>query len=141
MSKLATAILASALSLAMGPAFAQETPTLSVEGDVMVSSGGEFVTATDGQEVAAGDSIMVQEDSAVTITYDNGCSESHTEPGTYEVDEDCVVVVPVQDAGAAYASTGGSAMSTALIVGGVVAASAAIIHSNLDGDPVPPISP
>ena len=54
-TKTGTLLLASMLSLAMAPAFAQDgdedTAVLTYSGEVMVSSGGEYVTASNGQVV------------------------------------------------------------------------------------------
>lgn len=141
MNKISTALIASALSLAMAPAFAQEdAPILSVDGDVMVSQDGEFVTATNGQTVTPGQSLMVQEDSAARVTYSEDCYMDYTVPATYTVESDCDRPVAAIASGNAV-GTGASAGMTVGIVAGVVALSAAAIHSNLDGDPVPPISP
>ena len=128
-NKTGTLLLASLLSLAMAPAIAQDgdedTAVLTYSGEVMVSSGGEYVTAANGQVVQEGQSFMV-------------------EPGTYVVPDDC-------DPALAYASTGGtgtagaaasSAALTAGIVAGVVGLTAAAIESNVDdGDTGPAVSP
>ena len=50
-------------------------------------------------------------------------------------------VAVASTANAVGTSTAVNAGMTAAIVGGVVVLSAAAIHSQLDGDPVPPISP
>lgn len=126
-------LVALALSLAMGAAFAQATPTLTFDGNVMVSNDdGEFVSAANGQNVVAGQSIMVPTGGAANLTYSNGAVVAFG-PGTH--------VVP---AGAVLTSTGfgSSAAMTVGIVAGVVAISAALIDQNLDeSDPPPPISP
>ena len=147
-NKTGTLLLASVLSLAMAPAFAQDgdedTAVLTYSGEVMVSSGGEYVTAANGQVVQEGQSFMVHSGSAATITYDNNCQINYVEPGTYVVPDDC-------DPAVAYASTGGtgtagaaasSAALTAGIVAGVVGLTAAAIESNVDdGDTGPAVSP
>lgn len=133
MRKFTSILIALALSLAMGAAFAQSTPTLTFDGNVMVStSDGEFVSAAYGQEVVAGQSIMVPSDGSATLTYSNGAVATFG-PGTH--------VVP---AGAVVTNTGfaSSAGMTVGIVAGAVILTAALIDQNLDdSDEPPPLSP
>ena len=146
-NKTGTLLLASVLSLAMAPAFAQDgdedTAVLTYSGEVMVSSGGEYVTAANGQVVQEGQSFMVHSGSAATITYDNNCQINYVEPGTYVVPDDCDPALAYVGSGAGTAGTAaGSAALTAGIVAGVVGVTAAALDSNLDdSDAAPPTSP
>lgn len=154
MNRIGTAVIAAALSLAMSPvAFAQDDDAarLTVSGHVMVSSGGEYVSADDGQAVAPGQSLMVAEESAATVTYEDNCKLSYTEPGTYVIpqDEECERIAALAAQGATGTGAGvgtgvgASAATTAAIVAGVVAATAAGIQSGLDDkdNAGPPLSP
>ena len=142
MRKLAPTLIAAALAFAMAPAFAQDDDQirLGTSGTVMVSSGGEYVSAVNGQEVVEGQSFMVHSGAAATLTYEDDCTISYTEPGTYTVPDDCDPAVAYVPAGS---STGvaASAGMTAAIVGGVVAATAAAIDSNLGESDAPPRPP
>ena len=137
MRKLTRPLIALALSLAMGAAFAQTTPTMTFQGDVMVStSGGEFVSAVNGQTVAAGQTIMVPPGGSATLRYSDGTVATFG-PGTHVVPASGVVVSTAVAADAA---------TTAAIVGGVVVASAAIIDQVIlddddDDSPDAPVSP
>lgn len=140
MRKIASILIALAMSLAMGVAFAQSTPTLTFEGNVMVSTAdGEFVSAENGQDVVAGQSIMVPAGGTATLSYSNGAV------ATFGAG---IHVVP---AGAVVATTGfsTSAAATVGIVAGAVVLAALAIDQNLDEDaddnapppPPPPLSP
>ena len=79
----ATLLLA---AMALLPAFAQQpTATLTFNGTVMTSSGGEFVAASSGQQVAYGTRVMVSEGSTATLTYPDGAVVNLTQPGVYTV--------------------------------------------------------
>lgn len=58
-------------------------------GVIMVSDGGPFVSAMQEQRVAAGDRVMVSNDSIVTLVYDDGCEQKYDEPGVYKVEPEC----------------------------------------------------
>lgn len=74
------------LSMAL-PAMAQDAAaTLRIQGNVMVSSGGEFTTATDGQPVVAGQRIMVGDDGSATVNYGPDCKRSYESAGVYLVE-------------------------------------------------------
>lgn len=126
--------LAMTAALAM-PALAQdEAPavTLNVDaGSVMVSDGGEFVTAANGSTLQPGTRVMVAEGSSATLGYVDGCSKSLATPGVYTVTPDCVPAAQ------------GSGPGTGLVVGGVVAGAAVIAAAagggSDDNDP-PPVS-
>ena len=59
------------------PALAQDvTATLRVSGQVMVSDGGDFVSARDGQPVIAGQRILVGDRASATVEYARDCERS-----------------------------------------------------------------
>lgn len=75
------AILATAL-----PALAQDvTATLRTRGNVMVSTGGEFVTARDGQPVLAGQRILVGDGASATVEYGRDCKQSFDTAGVHVI--------------------------------------------------------
>lgn len=83
MRAISSLLLATAL-LAMAPAMAQDaTATLRARGSVMVSSGGEFITARDGQPVIAGQRILVGENASATVEYDRDCKRSFDTAGVH----------------------------------------------------------
>lgn len=120
----ATLLLA---AMALLPAFAQQpTATLTFNGTVMTSSGGEFVAASSGQQVAYGTRVMVSEGSTATLTYPDGAVVNLTQPGVYTVSA----------AGSRLVRThGNAAAANAMMIGvaGVIAA-AGIASSVLDDD-------
>ncbi len=71
--------------LALAPtAMAQDaTATLRIRGSVMVSSGGEFITARDGQVVIAGQRILVGDNASATVEYDRDCKRSFDTAGVH----------------------------------------------------------
>ena len=98
-----TFALVSALSL---PVLAQDAPakntvaTVQVDGGViMVSEGGPFTTAVTGQKVIAGTRLMVSKDSAASVVYDDGCKQSYTKAGVYEIDANCKAAAVLTDNG------------------------------------------
>lgn len=133
MRKFTSILIALALSLAMGAAFAQSTPTLTFDGNVMVSTpDGEFVTAANGQSVVAGQSLMVPPGGSATLAYSNGTVATFG-AGTHVVPVAGVVV------GTGFTT---SAAVTVGIVAGAVALTALAIDQNLDDDDeAPPVSP
>lgn len=73
-------------AMAAFPVAAQDlTGTLRAQGTVMVSTGGDFVRATDGQPVAAGMRLMVGDDGSATVEYGPDCERSYTDAGTYTI--------------------------------------------------------
>lgn len=134
MRKLTSLLIALALSLVMGAAIAQTTPTLTFEGSVMVSTAdGEFVSASYGQEVVAGQTVMVPADGSAALTYSNGAVTT-LGPGTHVVPAAAVVTTTT--------GVAASAGMTAGIVAGAVILTAALIDQNLDeSDEPPPLSP
>jgi hypothetical protein len=71
-------------AVAAFPATAQDlTGTLRTQGTVMVSTGGDFVRAVDGQPVAAGMRLMVGDDGSATVEYSPDCKRSYNDAGTY----------------------------------------------------------
>lgn len=137
MTKFGTALVASALALAMAPAFAQDAPpTLRIDsGSVMTSSGGEFQTASSGTMLTPGERLMLAENSSATLVYPNGCTIQYTAPGVYPVESDCTP--------RAGRMTGQTDWMAVGIVGGAVALGALGLSQmdEVDFVPPPPVSP
>ena len=73
-------------ALVVLPVAAQDlTGTLRAQGTVMLSTGGDFVRAADGQPIVAGMRLMLGEDGSATVEYGPDCRRSYTEPGTYTI--------------------------------------------------------
>ena len=73
-------------AMAVFPLAAQDlTGTLRTQGTVMVSTGGDFVRAADGQPVAAGMRLMVGDDGSATVDYGPDCRRSYTDAGIYTI--------------------------------------------------------
>lgn len=89
MIKFATILIAAAAFSA--PAFAQDTNiTLRVDsGSAMASTGGEYMSANTGKPLVAGEKLMVNAGSSITVVYENGCSRTYDAPGVYEVSSQC----------------------------------------------------
>lgn len=82
---LASACAASAHAQSAAPAIA-----LTVNnGNVLVSTGGEFTQATSGQAIAPGHRVLVPEGGGASLAYGNGCGKSLTTAGVYTVTADC----------------------------------------------------
>jgi hypothetical protein len=139
MNKLTKILTASALALAVAPAFAQApVATLQVErGTVMTSEGGQFQTAGTGTALDAGERIMLAENSAAVVRYQNGCVRRYNAPGVYEVPAFCTPVAARGAGQVDWASAG--------IITGIFLAGAAILSQMDDVDfvppPPPPVSP
>lgn len=147
-------LLGLAAALCAAPAFAQEqaaTATLRVEaGSVMVSNGGEFVTATSGTQVPVGARVMLAEGSRATLVYPGGCSQPLTSAGVFGVPATCVAAAGSSGATAATSPTAGTATATAAgvdvaglgIVAGVAAAGAVGLDSmdEVEYEEPPPVS-
>ena len=130
MKNLAPPVLV-ALAALSAPAFAQDAPaTLRVEtGTAMVSdSGGQFESANTGRTLDAGDKVMVNADSRVTLQYGNGCTMVLSTPGVYNVPGTCTR--------AAWARTG-NPVPAGLIIAGVAVLGAAAMNSMDDVPPGP----
>jgi len=96
MKKLTTTLLATLLMAAVAPVYAEDaTATLRVDrGTVMVSvDGGDFVSANSGRIVATGQRLMVAENSAATVIYEDDCDPEYTDPGVYVIQPDCKAAV------------------------------------------------
>ena len=103
---------------------------LAIEGDVRVSTGGEFVPATPGQQIQPGHRVLVGEGAAAELAYGNGCGKSLSSPGVYTVTADCQ---------AAPARAGMSQGAVIAAVAGGVAVIAAASGGGSDTPP-PPVS-
>lgn len=135
-------VLALAGALCAAPAFAQDggSATLRVDvGSAMVSNGGEFVSASSGTQVTAGNRVMLAEGSRATLVYPNGCTQALSSAGVYGVPATCVAAAG--SSGAATAATGVDAGGIG-IVAGVAAAGAAALATMDDVEYVepPPVS-
>ena len=109
-------------------------------GSAMVSTGGEFVTAPSGSQLAPGSRVMLTEGNQATLVYANGCTQSLTTAGVHAVAATCVRA-PAAAGGAGTGATGVD-LGGAAIVSGVAVAGAAILNSMDDQDYVapPPVS-
>ena len=68
------------------PALAQDvTATLRIHGQVMVSAGGDFVSARDGQPVLAGQRILVGDGASATVEYARDCTRSFDTAGVHVI--------------------------------------------------------
>lgn len=132
MTKFVAALFAASMAFA-APAFAQDagSATLHVErGSIMTSTGGDYVTASSGQALSAGQKVMVSEDSVGILTYSNGCKIKLDAPGVYAVPSDCKALA---------AKAGGSSGMNAGIVALSALVAAGLINS-ADNEPVGPLS-
>lgn len=131
MIKLATVLFAASVAFA-APAFAQDqSVTLRVDsGSVMSSTGGEFASAGNGQALAAGQKVMVNEGSSATLVYGNGCKMELSQPGVYTVPGECNMVA--SSSGGSVGAAVGILAGAALIGGGAI--------SQEDNTPAGPLS-
>ncbi|WP_374555902.1 hypothetical protein [Thermomonas sp.] len=132
MTKLAAALFAASVAFAT-PAFAQDsgTATLRVEsGSIMTSTGGDYVTATSGQNLEAGQKVMVNENSVGILTYGNGCKIKLDVPGVYAVPNDCKAIAA--KAGAGSNMSAGIIALSALVAAGLI--------NNEENTPAGPLS-
>lgn len=142
------------------PALAQDvTATLRVNGQVMVSDGGNFVSARDGQPVIAGQRILVGDGASATVEYGRDCERRFDSAGVHIIppgrcDEDQDDDRREEDrsregerpteqragqgsATVSSATTPWAALATAL---GAVAATGALMEQGEDSPPDHPIS-
>lgn len=120
------AFAASVVALAIsGVAAAQDVaPALQIQaGQVMTSTGGEFVTAQSGQALVVGQRVMVAEDSSARIVYPNGCVVALANEGVFVVapTATCDAAIAARSAGGL---AGGRTATTLATIGGVAAAAA-----------------
>ncbi len=132
-----------ALSL---PAYAQESGQVKTEvktqvktqddtvatlrvnkGVVMSSTGGEFVTASTGEQLIKDERLMISKDSSATVVFNDHCQRTYDEPGVYKIDADCKAVVWF-----------GGPRAVAFVIASVVA-TGVIVH-NINGHNPRPIS-
>ena len=134
-----------AAALCAAPAFAQQeaaTATLRVDaGSVMVSNGGEFVSATSGTQVPTGARVMLAEGSRATLVYPGGCTQPLTSAGVFGVPATCVVAAGSSGAATAATATGVDVAGLG-IVAGVAAAGAVGLDSmdDVEYEEPPPVS-
>ena len=123
------AFAASVVALAIsGVAVAQDVaPALQIQaGQVMTSTGGEFVTAQNGQALVVGQRVMVAEDSSARIVYPNGCVVVLENEGVFVVapTATCDAAIAARLAGRLPAGAGARTAITLSAIGGVAAAAA-----------------
>ena len=124
------ALLIAAMSLF--PAFAQESVgTLQVNGNVMTSTGGDFVPASSGQVITEGTRLMVTEGSSASITFANGAVVNFTQPGVYTVNMPAAGALA---AGTTYSAGSIVASNEAFITFAGLIAAAGVAASTLDDD-------
>lgn len=130
MTKFAAVLFAASVAFA-APAFAQDqNATLQIDsGSVMVSTGGDYASASNGQALASGQKVMVNEGSSATLVYGNGCKMELTQPGVYTVPDQCNAV--------ATNGNGGSNGTNAAIIVGAAAVAGALIDNEEDHAPGP----
>src|SRR5690606_23756280 len=83
----ASPIVSIGLFLAVAfPATAQDIAgTLRIHGNVMVSAGGEFTSARDGQPILAGQRLLVGDGASATVEYGRDCKQEFDAAGVYVV--------------------------------------------------------
>jgi hypothetical protein len=122
------------------PAMAQDvsvTATLRILGDVMVSSDGEFTTASDGQPIVAGQRIMVGDNASATVNYGQDCKRSYESAGVYTIEPARCDKRNRKDD---QSSQGHPTVTTAAITLGAAVVAAAAIQSGEESPPDRPIS-
>lgn len=71
--------------------------TLDIAGGVIMLSVNKkpFETARQSEPVAEGERMMVTEDSAVTVVYNDGCRQKYDKPGVYVIPDGCELAAAV----------------------------------------------
>lgn len=84
---LSTHLLAlAAITLIAAPVAAQDlTATLRIHGEVMVSTGGDFRDATDGQPILPGQRIMVGDGASATVQFSKDCRRTYNQAGVFTI--------------------------------------------------------
>ena len=136
MTKLASLFIAVSLAMTASVAASAEdrnTATLRIDrGSAMTSTGGEFVTAQNGQVVTEGDRLMVPENSKSTVIFSETCEREYTAPGVYTID-DCDKVAAL--------ATGFDAVGAATVVAGSLGVAAILYNMDQVAAPEPaPVS-
>jgi len=101
-------------------------------GVIMISEGGPYQTALQGQRVKGNANLMVSKESAATVVYDDGCKQTYDKPGIYKIEQNCVRPAAV------VAGASGPPTAVLVVLGG--AAVAAIIDRYNHDDDNTPIS-
>lgn len=131
------------ITLIAAPAAAQDvTATLRIQGDVMVSTGGEFKEAVDGQPILPGQRLMVGDGASATVQFSRDCKRSYSSAGVYTVtptvcedDRERQRQDQATEQGVEVASEAGSTLTTVGTILGTVAG-IAILLEQADDDPV-----
>lgn len=148
MKTIRTLLAAAVAVAAFSSAHAQDgtsNVTLQVNrGSVMVSQeGGEFATVSTSAQLRGDSRIMLAEDSAGTLIYDNGCRLRLETPGVHGVPdrEACMAALATTGSGAGTGTAGTVDWQSAGLLFAGTAAVAAILANMGDGDPFPPPPP
>lgn len=130
MTKFTAVLIAASVAFA-APAFAQDqNVTLQIDsGSVMASTGGDYASASNGQALASGQKVMVNEGSSATLVYGNGCKMQLSQPGVYTVPSECNAV--------ATNNGGGSSGTNTAIIVGTAAVAGALIDNEDNHEPGP----
>lgn len=137
MKTLGKLALATALAGLMSPAFAQETiGTMSVNGSVSTSMGGDFIPAASGESIQAGERIMVAENSSAQIAFTNGAVVNYTAPGVYSIQMPATAGVVSMSPGVLTPAEMGFIGFAAVIAAAGIAASVADDDEDLLGPPI-----
>jgi len=132
-NKILGCLVVAGIGLSANGAYAQgETvATLQVDkGVVMVSTGGEYISAPTGQPLVAGERVMITQDGGATVRYGNGCVRTFSTPGVYTIDGSC---------GAGAAGQWSTPGVVAAVVAGTVAAGV-VVHNISHDEHRQPIS-
>ena len=137
MKTLGKVALATALAGLMSPAFAQETiGTMSVNGSVSTSMGGDFIPAASGEAIQAGERVMIGEGSSAQISFTNGAVVNYTAPGVYSIQMPPVAGVVSESPGVLTPAEMGFIGFAAVIAAAGIAASVADDDEDLLGPPI-----
>jgi hypothetical protein len=147
-----TAAVIAAVLFAAPALAADRVGTLSAQtGTVLINQGEEFITATEGQPLMAGDRVMVMEGGSAELTFLDGCVLPVVSGSLLDVPatSTCAgTVASVQTIGPSYAQavgapTAGSSRAAEWWVFGTWGAGIAyeLIESNSSLRPAPPVSP
>lgn len=121
-----------AITLIAAPAGAQDlTATLRINGTVMVSTGGDFHDATDGQSILPGQRIMVGESASATVQFSQDCKRTYNQAGVFTI----TPALCEQDARERASEAGGGSplTTTGIILGTVIAFP--LVVDQFDDDP------
>lgn len=115
----------------------QPVATLQVSGGTIMLSrdGGPFTSGTSSDPLFSGERLMVAEQSAATVTYHDGCSQTYDKPGVYAIAADCKLAAVTTTGGGMTSGQAIALMAGALVTGGLVGGSV-----SKEREQVPPVS-